>query len=256
MSCSVKKKILIIEDDLILLNNVKEILEEENFIVRTESDGKSGINAAYEWLPDLIICDISIPIKNGYEVLRAVLNSEKTKLTPFIFLTAKVEKEDVRKGMQLGADDYIFKPFDLDDFLISIKIRLEKSSLREQEELNEIEEGKKVHDFDDKLLVKIGNKMQLCALRDLKYVRAESPYVYLKFDGGKHSLERQSLEEWELKLPSKYFIRIHRSTIINTEFIIKIEKLSNTSYLIILKDETEPFVISKRYSSKIKSRFS
>lgn len=256
MNSGSSKKILIIEDDLSLLNNINEILTEEGFSVRTESDGKNGIKTASTWLPDLIICDISIPIKNGYEVLQAILNSEKTKTTPFIFLTAKVEKDDLRKGMQLGADDYIFKPFDLDDLLISINMRLEKKNLRISEASKEVEDQNKVYDIDDKLLFKNGAKMQFYVIRDLKYLRAESPYVNLKFANGKHSLERKSMDEWEARLPGKYFIRIHRSTIINTEFITKIEKLSNTSYLIKLKGEEESFVISKRYSTKLKSHFS
>ena len=249
-------KILLVEDDLFLLSNIKEILEEEGFLIKTEADGKNGIITAHNWLPDLIICDISIPDKNGYEVLNAVQNNDKTKKIPFIFLTAKVEKEDVRRGMQLGADDYIFKPFDLDDLLKSINLRLEKSNLRDLEQSKDEENVNKIFGIDDKILVKTGNKMQFYNLKELKYLRAESPYVHLKFLNGKHSLERKSLDEWEAKLPPKYFIRIHRSTIINTEFITKMEKLSNTSYLISLKDEDETFIISKRCSSKMKLRFS
>jgi DNA-binding LytR/AlgR family response regulator len=249
-------KILLIEDDLLLLSNIKEILEEEGFLIKTESDGENGIKTAHNWLPNLIICDISIPNKNGYEVLDAIQSYDKTKKTPFIFLTAKVEKEDVRRGMQLGADDYIFKPFDLDDLIKSINLRLEKSNLRELKQSKDEENLNKIFEIDDKILVKTGNKMQFYSLKDLKYLRAESPYVHLKFVNGKHSLERKTLEEWEAKLPLKYFMRIHRSTIINTEFITKMERLSNTSYLIRLKDEDETFVISKRFSSKMKLRFS
>ncbi|MBU0475865.1 MAG: response regulator [Bacteroidetes bacterium] len=250
------RKILVIEDDLDLLNNINEILGEEGFSVKTESDGMNGIKTAYTWLPDLIICDISIPIKNGYDVLQAILNSEKTKTIPFIFLTSKVEKEDIRKGMRLGADDYLFKPFDLDDLLLSINMRLEKKNVRITNTSQEVEDQNKIYEIDDKLLLKNGPKMQFHSIRDLKYLRAESPYVNLKFANGYHSLERKSMDEWEAKLPCKYFIRIHRSTIINIEFITKIEKLNNTSYLIKLKDEKESFVISKRYSAKLKSHFS
>jgi len=190
------KKILLIEDDLTLLNNINDILEEEGFSVKTESDGKKGIKTAKNWLPNLIICDISIPEKNGYEVLKAILKYDKTKKIPFIFLTAKVEKEDIRKGMQLGADDYIFKPFDLDDLLNSINLRLEKSNNL----LNEktiAKDNDKIYEIDDKILLQSGSKMQFCYLRNLKFKKAESPYAYLKFADGKHSLERKSLDAWE-----------------------------------------------------------
>jgi len=97
--------------------------------------------------------------------------------------------------------------------------------------------------------------MRFVKIKDIKFIRAENPYVNLKLRDGKNYLLRQTLTRWEVRLPSKLFIRIHRSTIINTEFITKIEKLATTSYLIRLKDEKEPFVISKRYSSKLRNRF-
>jgi len=123
-----KQKILVIEDDNILLNNVGEILREENYEVKLEQNGKLGIKTAKSWNPDLIICDISMPVMDGYKVLSEILKSNQTKNIPFIFLTAKVGKDDIRKGMQLGADDYIFKPFTIDDLLTSVKIRLLKKS--------------------------------------------------------------------------------------------------------------------------------
>ncbi|MBX2977567.1 MAG: response regulator, partial [Ignavibacteriaceae bacterium] len=215
-----QKKIMVIEDDANLLKNVKEILEEENFLVNTATDGKRGIKTVLEWQPDLIICDIALPLKNGYEVAQEILKNEKTKKTPFIFLTAKVEKEDIRKGMMLGADDYIFKPFDIADLLNSIRLRLDKMS--NQNNMAPTEEEKKQYEMDDKLLLKAGSKIQFFKIKDLKYLKAENPYVLLKFEDGKNSLQRQTLDKWESKLPLKYFIRIHRSTIINMEFIVKI----------------------------------
>ena len=249
-----QNKIMVIEDDITLLNNVKEILEEENFVVNTATDGKEGIKTVLDWRPDLIICDIALPSKSGYEVAQEILKNEKTKRIPFIFLTAKVEKDDIRKGMMLGADDYIFKPFDISDLLNSVRLRLDKLNLKS--ELIPDENEKKKYEMDDKLLMKSGNKMHLFKIKDLKYLKAENPYVLMKFADGKNSLQRQTLDHLESKLPAKHFVRIHRSTIINTEFIIKIEKLSISSYLIRLKDEGEPFVVSKRFSSKIRERFS
>ncbi|NMB82533.1 MAG: LytTR family transcriptional regulator, partial [Ignavibacteria bacterium] len=83
----------------------------------------------------------------------------------------------------------------------------------------------------------------------------KNPYILLKFADGKSSLIRQTLDEWEKKLPPKNFLRIHRSTIINTEFITRIEKLSKSSYALRIRDEDDLFVISKRYSSKVISHF-
>jgi len=250
-----KTKILVIEDDTVLLKNIEEILFEENFVVQTAIEGNDGIEKAINWLPDLIICDIAIPNKDGYQVLETVLKNEKTKKIPFIFLTAKVEKEDIRKGMMLGADDYIFKPFDIPDLLNSIKLRLEKFYQVITERNYSLNNEKKVCDIDDKILFTFAGKSQLCSLQDLKYLKAETPYIRFKFRNGKNYLQRASLNEWEEKLPEKFFIRIHRSAIINTEHISKIEKFHQSSYLIHIKDEVEPFIVSKRYGTKFKTRF-
>lgn len=248
-----RKKILFIEDDPILLNNVKEILHEEGFEVKTEMDGLSGVASVYSFKPDLILCDISIPHKNGYEVLQEVSSEIRSKSIPFIFLTAKVEKEDIRKGMLLGADDYIFKPFDIEDLLSSIKLRLELAETKF--DVDDTHKRKK-YEVDDKLMFRTGIKAELIPIKEIKYIRAESPYVYIKFVSGKSTLQRETLEEWEEKLPDKIFVRIHRSTIINTDYINKIEKIGKTSYLIKLKDENEPFVISKRFLPKFRDKFS
>lgn len=248
-----KKKILFIEDDLILLSNVKEILQEEGYEVKTEIDGLGGINSIYSFKPDLILCDISIPHKNGYEVLQEVSSEIRSKSIPFIFLTAKVEKEDIRKGMLLGADDYIFKPFDIEDLLSSIKLRLERAESKVEEEGSD---KKKIYQVDDKLMFRTGIKAELIPIKEIKFIRAESPYVYIKFASGKSTLQRETLEEWEEKLPEKLFVRIHRSTIVNTDYINKIEKLGKTSYMIKLKDENEPFIISKRFLPKFRDKFS
>jgi PAS domain S-box-containing protein len=121
-----KKKILIIEDDPLILETAAEFLIDEDFDVVTAYNGVEGIQKAIEILPDLILSDISMPIKNGYEVCKTLQTVPETSTIPFIFLTAKSQHEDQRLGMQLGADDYLTKPFDYAELLRSIKIRLEK----------------------------------------------------------------------------------------------------------------------------------
>lgn len=121
-----KNTILIIEDDLILRESISDYLTDEGYNVLTAIDGAEGIQKTFEAFPDLILCDISMPKFNGYDVYKIVQGNKDTQLIPFIFITALVEKEDVRAGMQLGADDYITKPVDMDELLTTISIRLEK----------------------------------------------------------------------------------------------------------------------------------
>jgi DNA-binding response OmpR family regulator len=126
------KKILVIEDNKDILENTTEILELSNYQVLEASNGKEGVEKAIADKPDLILCDIMMPEIDGYGVLHMVQKNPDLQHTPFIFLTAMTEKEEVRKGMSLGADDYITKPFDPTDLLNAIESRLRKSDLLKQ----------------------------------------------------------------------------------------------------------------------------
>ena len=123
------KTILLIEDDAVLRENTAELLELSSYNVIIASHGKSGVFMATEHLPDLIVCDIMMPELDGYGVLKELSKNEETKQIPFIFLSAKTERQDVRKGMNLGADDYITKPFNEEELIDAIKSRLAKSSI-------------------------------------------------------------------------------------------------------------------------------
>jgi len=121
------KKILVIEDNTEIRENLAEILELSEYQTFTAENGKVGVEKALEEIPDLIICDVMMPELDGFGVLHILGKKSATSDIPFIFLTAKTEKEDFRKGMNLGADDYITKPFDNVELLDAVKMRLEKS---------------------------------------------------------------------------------------------------------------------------------
>ncbi|MFN8436632.1 MAG: response regulator [Cytophagales bacterium] len=123
------KKILLIEDNFDVRENTAEILELANYQVITAENGKIGVELAKSNQPDLIICDIMMPELDGYGVLHILSKIENTSSIPFIFLTAKTEKSDIRKGMNLGADDYLTKPFDDVELLDAVEIRLKKTEL-------------------------------------------------------------------------------------------------------------------------------
>ena len=121
------KKILIIEDNFDVRENLAEILELSNFDTITAENGKVGVEKALTENPDLILCDVMMPELDGYGVLNILGKKPATAEIPFIFLTAKAERSDFRKGMNLGADDYITKPFDQSELLDIIETRLKKS---------------------------------------------------------------------------------------------------------------------------------
>lgn len=127
------KKILLIEDNPEVRENTSEILSLANYDVVAAGNGKIGVELALREKPDLIICDIMMPELDGYGVLHILSKNEQTSGIPFIFLTARTEKTDIRKGMNLGADDYLTKPFDDTDLLNAIEARLRKNSMQQKQ---------------------------------------------------------------------------------------------------------------------------
>lgn len=121
------KKILLIEDNADVRENTAEILELAGFDISTAENGKRGVELATSKPFDLIICDIMMPELDGYGVLHILNKNPKTSVIPFIFLTAKAEKADFRKGMNMGADDYLTKPFEETDLLDVIELRLKRA---------------------------------------------------------------------------------------------------------------------------------
>lgn len=183
------KKILIIEDNLEVRENLAEILELSNYNVMTAENGKIGVEKALKFIPDLILCDVMMPELDGFGVLHILSKKPATADIPFIFLTAKAENTDFRKGMNLGADDYITKPFDDTELLEAIEIRLKKSDrlkksfdgtstglsafineARGQKELEKLSESRELKKFRKK---------------DFVYQEGDSPRRLFFIDSGK-----------------------------------------------------------------------
>ena len=136
------KSILVIEDNTAIRENIAEVLELAGYEVDTAENGKVGVEKAEANTPDLILCDIMMPVLDGYGVLSIVHKKPALADIPFIFLTAKSGKDDFRYGMNLGADDFIPKPFETNELLSIIELRLSKS-----------EKIKKILDFHEKEIV-------------------------------------------------------------------------------------------------------
>src|SRR5215510_2399289 len=133
------KKILVIEDEAETLDNLVLMLEMEGFKPLSAPNGRAGIEVARRERPDVILCDISMPKLDGYGVLEALRADENTVSIPFIFLTAKTDKKDLRTGMNLGADDYLTKPASAEELLAAIKTRLDRHTEKEQVAMSKVE---------------------------------------------------------------------------------------------------------------------
>ena len=135
------RKILLIEDDAVVRENTAELLELANYSVITAANGKIGVVEAKKHKPDIIVCDIMMPELDGYGVLQILSKEKSTKQIPFIFLSAKTERKDIRKGMDMGADDYLTKPFDEVELISAIESRMAKVAII-QENLDKKKEVK------------------------------------------------------------------------------------------------------------------
>jgi two-component system sensor histidine kinase/response regulator len=133
-------QILLIEDETPIRENVAALLGLKGYEVASAPNGREGISLAMQLQPALILCDIMMPEMDGYQVLDAIRNNRTLATVPFIFLTAKAEEADLRRGMISGADDYLTKPFTLDSLLLSIESRLQREALRETNLQNRLEE--------------------------------------------------------------------------------------------------------------------
>jgi CRP-like cAMP-binding protein len=182
------KQILLIEDNQDVRENIAEILELAGYQVRTAENGKLGVEAAQAQAPDLIVCDIMMPVLDGYGVLHMLAKQPATASVPFIFLTAKAERSDMRKGMEMGADDYITKPFEEIELLNAVESRLKKAeALRSvsptQEGVNKLLGG--MNELQD--IAKLSERQQLRHFRkkDIIYSEGDSPQGLYLLQKGK-----------------------------------------------------------------------
>lgn len=170
-----QKTILIIEDHDDIRESTAEVLELAGYTVFTAPEGKTGVEMALEHLPDLVLCDIMMPVMDGYGVLYLLGKNAKTASIPLIFITAKAERADLRKGMEMGADDYITKPFDDMELLNAIESRLKKVSIGSNSTANSLNSDEQEVLF--KKLIESGRE-RLYKKKQLVYQEGDTP-VYL-----------------------------------------------------------------------------
>lgn len=258
------KNILLIEDNSLLAENIKALLEEEVFTVIHAASAEEGLNQALKNNLDLILCDIMLPDKDGYEFFEILKEKLGNISPPFIYLTAKSQRDDQRKGMELGADDFITKPFTKSELLNAINTQIMKrakltETKKKEENKNQIlkhengglNEGKKLA-YDGFIFLNEKKSPGFYAVKKIVYVRSLKDYTTVFFNDLKKVVIRRTLANWEAILPSEHFVRIHRQVIINLQFLERVERDKNYTYKAFLKFVDTPFKMSQRYSRKIK----
>lgn len=248
--------ILIVDDDPKLRDMLSKFLELNNYTVVTAHDGLSGLETASRIMPDVIISDIIMPGMDGYKLKDSLSKHPEFATIPFIFLTSMREYKNIRKGMELGADDYLAKPFNLNDVLRSITRQLEKRrTLLKKFEKKFRKNLKKEYDQSEHILIRDKGNPRFIKISNIICISAEEKYSRIVLFGNEKLIVSISLKQWEEMLPVNVFLRIHRSTIINITCIEKVEKWLKRRYRVRLKGIDEPFEISRRYYSKMTEFF-
>ncbi len=261
--------ILIIEDDKLIRENILAILDEEGFVAVALPDGEHILETITKQHFDVVLCDIMMPGRNGFELLRLIKKNLHPKdVPPFIFLTAKIERNDLRKGMELGADDYITKPFQLDELVKAIHTQIIKRQelsdevhhtetfvQHEEEEIASASANKHVQlNYSESIFVDSHSGTRMLKLKEISHIQVKGDYSCINSSDAHQFYIRKPLTEWEGMLPHEQFIKIHRSIIINIEYIVKIEKWFNYSYQVYLANLNTPFTISQRFSRALRSK--
>ena len=250
------KTILLIEDETSLRNMIRSFLEMNDYSIITANDGSNGLELAKRVLPDLIISDVMMPNMDGFQLKEELGKEEVTSIIPFIFLTSISEREKFRKGMELGADDYLNKPVVLDELKKAIDTQLSKRELLIKEYAKKHKKKQqKEYAYNEHVLLKDRGNPRFIKVESIICITADDKYTKVYLDSNEKIISANSLKGWEKLLPDNNFLRIHRATLINIAAIEKIDKWFNRGYKVKLKGITEGFEISRRYYSNIREIF-
>ena len=236
-----KIRALIVDDEELARIDLRHMLADHSSIeiVGEASTIKEAKKAILELKPDVIFLDIEFPGESGFDLLDKIVESTKV-----VFITAF--DEFAIRAFEVNACDYLLKP-------VSIK-RLDQS-IKRLKPIADIEnQSTSVFKYDDRIFVAVNYKYHFINVNTIIRISSEGKYPEILTTGKIKGLVKKSLQEWEKCLPDKQFIRIHRSTIINIDFIEKVVKDNNSSYAVFLNGDNKKFLISRRYASQLKKK--
>lgn len=262
------KKILLIEDNIDLAENIVLLLREHGYNAFSTYNGMDGLKQMVEFKPDLILCDIMLPDYSGYKLLAELKKLDNFTIPVFIFLTAKTQREDLRKGMILGADDYITKPFTSEELIGAISSQFRKRQrFLDQVKTDSKESGtvvdyrllsgkakgsKKHFSYADHIFINDKKNPGFYPVKNIVLIRTLRDYTQLYLFDEKKFFLRKSMLFWEEKLPKNKFVRIHKQTMINVDYVGKFEPTSSRRLHVIMKGYHEKFVVSQRCSHRLR----
>lgn len=207
-------------------------------VVGEAADVASAAKAIKTSNPDIIFLDIQMPGETGFDLLEKVPIDSK-----IVFVTAY--DEYAIRAFEVNALDYLLKPVNHERLSQTIE-RLELDKMIDEEDLSQL-------DYSDSLFLTMNNQLKFLKINTIVAISSAGDYSEVADTDGLTQLTGKSMKEWEKRLPPKHFVRIHRSTIINLDFIRRTEKWFNYSYRVYMEGIEKPFLISRRYVVKLKN---
>jgi two-component system LytT family response regulator len=234
-----KYNALIVDDERLARNELIRMLSEfSNIRIIGEAEDVPGaVKAITDLQPNVIFLDIQMPGKSGFDLLNEIETDAK-----IIFVTAF--DEYAIRAFEVNALDYLLKPITRDRLAGAVE-RLEQ---------DQMPPGLRKLRYDDRLFLMVDSKMSFLKIDSIVAISSAGDYTEIHIAGGEKGLTAKSMKEWETRLPENYFCRIHRSTIINMEYINRLEEWFNYSYRIYMKGLEDPYLLSRRYVARLKSK--
>ncbi len=232
-------KSIIVDDEWLVREELKTLLAEYTEIefIGEAANVSQAIDLVKEITPDVIFLDIQMPGATGFDLLEQADISSK-----IIFITAY--DQYALKAFEVNALDYLLKPIR--------KERLAKTVQRLLTEGEPISRASQKLDYNDVVYVLVNGSLKFIKLPLLKCIIAEGNYSYIYYKDRNKDLVTKTLQDWEAILPDDYFVRIHRSTIVNFEYVDQVKKCRNYTHLVYVRGIDEPFVMSRRYAARLR----
>ena len=233
---------IIVDDERLARSELRLLLTDfaEISIVGEAKNLTEAVNLIQAHKPDVVFLDVQLSGENGFDLLERVEKDFK-----LIFVTAF--DEFAIRAFEINAIDYLLKPVNPE--------RLAKTLERLFEAINKGEAASRKLEYEDRLLIEIGRRSRFVKISSIKCICADGDYSTVFTDDNKKHLVAKPLKEWEDRLPQKHFVRIHRSTIVNLEFVERVETWFGRSSQIHLLNTKEPLPISRRCAAQLKLKF-
>ncbi len=264
----ITKKIMLVSNNNTWLKNANGLFSENKTKIYQSSSGTNAINVIINFHPQIIISDINLLDMNGFKFLELLNKYYNTEMPIFIFHTPLATKTEVRTGMELGADDFIVEDLSGKALLSSIQKQIEKRErllADKNKYISELKNKLNENNGKNNLGKQVGTSLEdyiflddkinpgFYAVKDFVFISSDKDYTQIYISNGKIITLHKTLAFWENFLPGNKFLRIHRQTIINLDYVKKVEKDNSYRFKIFLNGFDKPFNISQRYSKKIKT---